>query len=110
MKDKRLNFFLMTKLNPVTRPLHIIIRKIFYFYPSVGFSFFYLSYNRKRVLNIVTASIMPFLTNKNLNFFISVAYNPYFFRNFLGLFFYFFKDYSITLKTTMFMNFIGKIK
>lgn len=87
----------------------MIMRRIFYFHLPVGSAFFYLSYNGKKALNILTASVTPFLTGKNLNFLTLVAYNPCLSCGSLERFFRAFQDYGIALKTRMFINFMKKV-
>lgn len=88
----------------------MIMRKTLYFYLSVGSDFFYLNYNKKRALNISTASIILFLTSRNLNFLALITYNPCLFRVFLRQFFYVFQDHGIALKIIVFIDFTKKIR
>lgn len=98
-------YWVGTRLNEI-----MIIKKILYFHPLVGFTSFYLSYNRKKALNILIASVMLFLTRKNLNFLTLITYNLCFSRGSFGQLFCVFQDYDITLRTRVFINLAKKIE
>lgn len=78
------------------------------FYLPVSFAFLYLSYNRKKKLNISNFNITLFFAGGNLNFCSWFAYNFCLFCGSFRQFFHIFQEYRIALKTKVFIDFAKK--
>ena len=86
------------------------MRKILYFYLPVSSAFFFLSYNKKRAVNMLTANISLSLIGKKSNFFALVAYNSYLFCDSGGRLFYAVQDHGINLRIRVFIHLTKKVR